>query len=370
MWMPFDWCPCPFVPTARLTGSQMCRPHILHSPGLPWLESGKSALSAAHHHNPWTVSPFAKTPLHPSGGSLYPGGGSSGGPSSSHSSPHLFGFPPTPPKDVSPDPGSAASPTSSRMEDKDSIKYQVSLSEGMKMEGGSPLRSSLGHMGAQSSTHHPIPTYPSYVPAPHEYSSGLFHPGSLLGGPASSFTPKQRSKSRSCSGESLTLLPAYPNLMVMYTCHWLINNMSRQSSLYFLDQHMTIHPIIQSTLIINNPYTHPHRHDAQPIINTWSALHTYIEIIKSQPFHIVSSYLKINQYLISSPTKDVSIPGQLPVNLYPPILSILNILHTWSIARHHLFLHIHSFTNTVFNILVSNQINNSFTDPFTIHWPT
>ncbi|KAE8612260.1 hypothetical protein XENTR_v10012782 [Xenopus tropicalis] len=185
---------------ARLTGSQMCRPHLLHSPGLPWLESGKTALSAAHHHNPWTVSPFAKTPLHPAaaGGSLYPGTGSSGGPSS-HTSPHLFGFPPTPPKDVSPDPGTAASPpSSSRLEDKDSIKYQVSLSEGMKMEGGSPLRNSLAQMGTQS-THHPIPTYPSYVPAPHDYSSGLFHPGSLLGGPASSFTPKQRSKSRSCS---------------------------------------------------------------------------------------------------------------------------------------------------------------------------
>ncbi|MEE6502202.1 hypothetical protein FKM82_004435 [Ascaphus truei] len=185
---------------ARLTGTQMCRPHLLHSPGIPWLDSGKSALTAAHHHNPWTVSPFAKTPLHPAaGGSLYPGSGSSGGPSSSHSGPHLFGFPPTPPKDVSPDPGSAASSPPSRGEDKESIKYQVSLSESMKMEGGSPLRGSLGHMGGQPSTHHPIPTYPSYVPAPHEYSSGLFHPGSLLGGPASSFTPKQRSKSRSCS---------------------------------------------------------------------------------------------------------------------------------------------------------------------------
>ncbi|OCT83365.1 hypothetical protein XELAEV_18025905mg [Xenopus laevis] len=186
---------------ARLTGSQMCRPHLLHSPGLPWLESGKTALSAAHHHNPWTVSPFAKAPLHPAaaGGSLYPGTGSSAGPSSSHSSPHLFGFPPTPPKDVSPDPGTAASPPS-RAEDKDSIKYQMSLSEGMKMEGGSPLRSSLAPMGTQPSTHHPIPTYPSYMQAAHDYSSGLFHPGSLLGGPASSFTPKQRSKSRSCSG--------------------------------------------------------------------------------------------------------------------------------------------------------------------------
>ncbi|XP_053932828.1 endothelial transcription factor GATA-2 isoform X2 [Cuculus canorus] len=200
---------------ARLTGSQMCRPHLIHSPGIPWLDSSKAALSA-HHHNPWTVNPFTKTPLHPSAAgapgaiSVYPGSSTSSTASvssltpASHSGSHLFGFPPTPPKEVSPDPNStsAASPSSSagaRQEDKDSIKYQVSLSEGMKMESASPLRSSLTGMGSQPSTHHPIPTYPSYVPAAHDYSSSFFHPGSLLGGPASSFTPKPRSKARSCS---------------------------------------------------------------------------------------------------------------------------------------------------------------------------
>uniref|UniRef100_A0A8C9K857 GATA binding protein 2 n=1 Tax=Panthera tigris altaica TaxID=74533 RepID=A0A8C9K857_PANTA len=216
-------------PAARLTGGQMCRPHLLHSPGLPWLDGGKAALSAAaaHHHNPWTVSPFSKTPLHPSaaggpGGplSVYPGagGGSGGGsgssvasltPTAAHSGSHLFGFPPTPPKEVSPDPSTtgAASPASSsaggnaaRGEDKDGVKYQVSLTDSMKMESGSPLRPGLAAMGTQPATHHPIPTYPSYVPAAaHDYSSGLFHPGGFLGGPASSFTPKQRSKARSCS---------------------------------------------------------------------------------------------------------------------------------------------------------------------------
>ena len=209
----------------------MCRPHLLHSPGLPWLDGGKAALSAAaaHHHNPWTVSPFSKTPLHPSaaggpGGplSVYPGagggsGGGSGGsvasltPTAAHSGSHLFGFPPTPPKEVSPDPSTtgAASPASSsaggnaaRGEDKDGVKYQVSLTDSMKMESGSPLRPGLAAMGTQPATHHPIPTYPSYVPAAaHDYSSGLFHPGGFLGGPASSFTPKQRSKARSCSGK-------------------------------------------------------------------------------------------------------------------------------------------------------------------------
>ncbi|XP_035750543.1 endothelial transcription factor GATA-2, partial [Egretta garzetta] len=118
--------------------------------------------------------PFTKTPLHPSAAgapgaiSVYPGSSMSSTASvssltpASHSGSHLFGFPPTPPKEVSPDPNStsAASPSSSagaRQEDKDSIKYQVSLSEGMKMESASPLRSSLTSMGAQPSTHHPIP---------------------------------------------------------------------------------------------------------------------------------------------------------------------------------------------------------------------
>ncbi|XP_041080983.1 GATA-binding factor 2-like isoform X1 [Polyodon spathula] len=200
---------------ARLTGGQVCRPHLIHSPGIPWLDSGKAALSAAHHHNAWAVSHFTKQGLHPPstgapGGlsAVYPG--SSGASTStvssltsaSHSSQHLFSFPPTPPKDVSPDLG-AASPLSARLDEKESLKYQVCLAESMKMEGSSPLRSSLASMGSQTpSTHHPIPTYPTYsLPGAHEYGGSLFHPGSLLGSASSSFTPKCRSKTRSCSAE-------------------------------------------------------------------------------------------------------------------------------------------------------------------------
>ena len=99
-------------------------------------------------------------------------------------------------------PGPPPQPRPLQGEDKDGVKYQVSLTESMKMESGSPLRPGLAAMGTQPATHHPIPTYPSYVPAAaHDYSSGLFHPGGFLGGPASSFTPKQRSKARSCSGK-------------------------------------------------------------------------------------------------------------------------------------------------------------------------
>lgn len=199
--------------SARLTGNQVCRPHLIHSPGISWLDPGKAALSAAHHHNAWAVSHFSKPGLHPTG-SGYPCSSSTGtAPVSSltpasHSSPHLYSFPPTPPKDVSPDPGpTSPTSTSTRMDEKESIKYQVQLTDGMKMESCSPLRSGLASMNSQAATHHPIPTYPAYpLPTPHEYSGSLFHPGSLLGGSSSSFTPKCKSKARSSSGESQVCL--------------------------------------------------------------------------------------------------------------------------------------------------------------------
>ncbi|XP_063767388.1 endothelial transcription factor GATA-2a isoform X1 [Eleginops maclovinus] len=191
---------------ARLAGNQVCRPHLIHSPGIPWLDPGKAALSAAHHHNAWAVSHFSKPGLHPTS-SGYPCSSTGTAPVSSpvsslnsHSSAHLYSFPPTPPKDVSPDPG-PTSPTSSstRMEEKESIKYQVHLSDGMKMESCSPLRSGLMN-GQGPATHHPIPTYPGYpLHTTHEYGGSLFHPGSLLGGSNSSFTPKCKSKARSSS---------------------------------------------------------------------------------------------------------------------------------------------------------------------------
>ncbi|XP_061583868.1 endothelial transcription factor GATA-2a [Cololabis saira] len=190
---------------ARLTGNQVCRPHLIHSPGIPWLDPGKSALSAAHHHNAWAVSHFSKPGLHPAGPG-YPCSSSSGTTPASHPSPHLYSFPPTPPKDASPDPGptSPTAPNPARMDEKESVKYQVSLTDGMKMESCSPLRSSsLTSMNIQAPTthHHPmLPTYPAYpLPAPHDYSGGLFHPGSLLGAASSSFTSKCKSKARSSS---------------------------------------------------------------------------------------------------------------------------------------------------------------------------
>ncbi|XP_053725178.1 endothelial transcription factor GATA-2b isoform X2 [Synchiropus splendidus] len=201
---------------ARLTGSQVCRPHLLHSPGISWLDGGKAALSAHHHHhNAWAVSPFSKASLHQPGGpaspgslaAVYPGGSSASAASAAsltpptHSSPQLYTFPPTPPKDHSPDPR-ASSPSATRLEEKDSSpKY--SLPEAMKLEGASPLRSSLASVSSHqpASTHHPIPTYPTYsIPAAtHDYSGSLFHPGGLLG-VSTGFPQKNKNKTRSCTG--------------------------------------------------------------------------------------------------------------------------------------------------------------------------
>ncbi|XP_075968010.1 transcription factor GATA-3 isoform X2 [Anarhichas minor] len=180
--------------------SQVCRPSLLHG-SLPWLE-GSKGIAPHHSTSPWNLSPFPKNPLHhgsPTSLSVYPPASSSSL-STGHSSPHLFTFPPTPPKDVSPDPGISTPGTSSgRQEDKECIKYQVTLAESMKLE--SAHSRSVASIGAGSSSahhhhHHPIATYPSYVP---EYGPGLFPPSSLIGGSSSSYGSKTRPKARSCS---------------------------------------------------------------------------------------------------------------------------------------------------------------------------
>ncbi|XP_067110709.1 transcription factor GATA-3 isoform X3 [Osmerus mordax] len=175
--------------------SQVCRPSLLHG-SLPWLE-GSKGIAPHHSTSPWNLSPFPKTSLHhssPAGLSVYPPTSSSSL-SGGHSSPHLFTFPPTPPKDVSPDPGiSTPGSSSGRQEDKECIKYQVSLAESMKLE-------SAHSRGMAPSAHHPIATYPSYVP---EYGPGLFPPSSLIGGSSSSYGSKTRPKTRSCSGRSVS----------------------------------------------------------------------------------------------------------------------------------------------------------------------
>ncbi|KAM8973632.1 trans-acting T-cell-specific transcription factor GATA-3 isoform 2-T2 [Pelodytes ibericus] len=178
-------------------GSQVCRPPLLHS----WLD-GSKALGGHHSASPWNLPPFSKTPIHhssPGPLSVYPPASSSSL-AAGHSSPHLFTFPPTPPKDVSPDPSisTSGSSASSRQEEKECVKYQVSLAESMKLES-SHARSSMASLGGgPSSAHHSISSYPSYV---QEYSPGLFPPSSFVGSPTS-FACKSRPKTRSSTGRS------------------------------------------------------------------------------------------------------------------------------------------------------------------------
>ncbi|XP_042598967.1 transcription factor GATA-3 isoform X4 [Cyprinus carpio] len=183
-------------------GTQICRPSLLHS-SLPWLDGSKS-IGPHHSTPPWNLGPFPKPSLHhssPGPLSVYPPASSSSL-SAGHSSPHLFTFPPTPPKDVSPDPSisTSGSGSSIRQEDKECIKYQVSLAESMKLDSAhSRSMASIGP-GA-TSAHHPIATYPSYVS---DYGPGLFPPNSLIGGSSSSYGSKTRPKTRSCSGRSVS----------------------------------------------------------------------------------------------------------------------------------------------------------------------
>jgi len=102
-------------PHARVTGGQVCRPHF-HSPLHPWISAADAkppmVPHPAHHAGPAWCSPFPSkpSPHHPSP----PGIGVHHGPSApSHSSPHLFSFPPTPPKDATPDNVSGANPPTS-----------------------------------------------------------------------------------------------------------------------------------------------------------------------------------------------------------------------------------------------------------------
>lgn len=182
-------------------GSQVCRPPLLHG-SLPWLDGGK-ALGSHHTASPWNLSPFSKTSIHhgsPGPLSVYPPASSSSL-AAGHSSPHLFTFPPTPPKDVSPDPSlsTPGSAGSARQDEKECLKYQVPLPDSMKLEASHSRGSMTTLGGASSSAHHPITTYPPYVP---EYSSGLFPPSSLLGGSPTGFGCKSRPKARSSTGRN------------------------------------------------------------------------------------------------------------------------------------------------------------------------
>uniref|UniRef100_A0A2K6G3J0 GATA-type domain-containing protein n=1 Tax=Propithecus coquereli TaxID=379532 RepID=A0A2K6G3J0_PROCO len=174
-------------------GSQVCPPPLLHG-SLPWLDGGK-APGGHHTASPWNLSPFSKTSIHhgsPGPLTVHPPASSSSL-SGGHASPHLFTFPPTPPKDVFRDPSLSTpdSASSGQQDETECLKYQVPLPDSMQLESSHSCSSVRTLGGASSSAHHPITTYPPYVP---EYSSGLVPSSSLLGGSPTGFGGKSRPK--------------------------------------------------------------------------------------------------------------------------------------------------------------------------------
>lgn len=178
------------TPHARMSTSQMCRPHF-HSPLHPWISDAKPMVPHPAHGTPW-CSPFTSKPPHhpsPTGGHLGVHPAPPQVPSSiasslpSHSSPHLFSFPPTPPKDATPDNvtngGSSADygPSSGSLvsvgDDKGPTASMITTlgsaltncSSNKPREGSNAFASSLSPVHHQ--TAHPMPPYhPPYVTGP------------------------------------------------------------------------------------------------------------------------------------------------------------------------------------------------------------
>lgn len=176
----------------------MCRPHF-HSPLHPWIsDSAKAAAAAAmvpHHGAAW-CSPFPGKP-EPSPPTA-----------PSHSSPHLFSFPPTPPKDATPDPAAGEAPGYAASSCGDDHKPSM-LTPLAATSAGCGKREGSGPFPA------PSPPYPHYVPHPAgpelaSYHHGFHHAGSLQlakqhtalqVAPAYGQVAKPRTKGRSSAGK-------------------------------------------------------------------------------------------------------------------------------------------------------------------------
>lgn len=193
-------------------------------PGLPWLTAARQPLSAGRRAPPQPLDrePFSKTPCTPSaaGGPLgapvcVPGGrgwgrGGGGGsvasltPTAAHWAP-TSRLPAHAPRrkclrDLS---TTAASPASSSARGSTTLGgrqgwHQVpgAAVQTMKMEGGSPCVPAWPPWAPSLPLTTPSPPTPPMCQPRPTTTAGLFHPGGFLGGPASSFTPKQRSKAR------------------------------------------------------------------------------------------------------------------------------------------------------------------------------
>lgn len=148
--------------------SQVCRPHF-HNPLHSWITDAKSMVP--HAHSGWPMSPFSSKGLsHPNSSAQL------SGISSTLSTSASFNFPPTPPKDGTPENVNA------------STEYTPE-SKPVKQDSSDNQSPTYSH-----TTAHPMPTYPSYVTPGSDYAGSLgFHPSSMF----KSAIPRPRTKTRS-----------------------------------------------------------------------------------------------------------------------------------------------------------------------------
>ncbi|XP_064605377.1 transcription factor GATA-3-like isoform X2 [Liolophura sinensis] len=156
-------------------GSQVCRPHF-HSPLHPWIPD-KPMVPA--HSASW-MNPFSKSLSHPN-----PTGPLSVHPATSIATSSSFNFPPTPPKDGSPDVNGHPTGAEYNQENKPAKDLSDNSLSVLSSHGGSSLG---GH-------HHAMSAYPTYV---HSSDYG-FHPAASVFKATSSSVPRARSKTRSSS---------------------------------------------------------------------------------------------------------------------------------------------------------------------------
>ena len=197
--------------TARVSGSQVCRPHF-HTPTIQWFESSKTLrpVHQSSNHSAWCTSPFggASSAVSSHGGPPALGSSTTGGGINSQSSSHLFNFPPTPPKDSTPDhlttAGLSIHPSSeyTHMEDK-SMHRDHHLTSPVSSSSSANMSMATGSSAADTpySTQHHMP-YATYVPAPDLSNSLGFHTGAVIGNRNfNGSAPRPRTKSRSSSGK-------------------------------------------------------------------------------------------------------------------------------------------------------------------------
>lgn len=158
-------------------GSQVCRPHF-HNPLHSWLADSKSMVPHAAHQ--W-MSPFSSKSLtHPN-----PAAPLSVHPATSNAS-NSFNFPPTPPKDGTPE--NIGANTEYTPDNKPSHKHESQENIGASFFGS--------HGGGH--TAHPVPTYPTFGGSDYPTGPLGFHAASVF--KATSALSRPRTKTRSSAG--------------------------------------------------------------------------------------------------------------------------------------------------------------------------